>query len=200
MKPNFSKYPDGLVPTIIQDAETFQVLMLGYMNEEAWEKTMHSDYVTFFSRSKGRLWTKGETSGNFLFKKQIFLDCDEDSILILAEPRGAVCHTGNYSCFGDDLPNHFLGQLERIVLQRKHSASAEHSYTASLFQEGLAKITRKVGEEAIELITAAFAETNDRVISETADLIYHIMVLLAAKEVGWQEVVRELKKRHRTPH
>lgn len=190
---------DGLIPAIIQDADTFQVLMLGYMNQEALEKTLDEERVTFYSRTKSRLWTKGETSGNFLNLVDIQQDCDNDTLLILAHPEGPTCHTGNNSCFfeKDFQPKQnlsFLNDLEELIISRKKEMP-EDSYTTSLFNEGIDKIAQKVGEEAVETIIEA-KNKNHRLVDEVSDLIYHLLVLLAEKEVSFDEVIQNLKKRH----
>lgn len=194
MKPDFSKFPDGLVPVIVQDANTRVVLMLGYMNQEAWEKNQHEDVITFYSRSKHRHWTKGETSGNYLYKKQILLDCDQDCILILAEPKGPVCHTGADTCFGEVNQENFLQQLEKIIADRK-SQNNSNSYTASLFSKGTSKIAQKVGEEAIELVIEAMQTNDELFLNEAADLLFHYLVLLHHRGKTLNDVVQILKKR-----
>lgn len=197
MKLNFEKYADGLVPAIVQDAETQKVLMLGFMNEEAFEKTRNTNLATFFSRSRQTLWTKGETSGNFLHVKEILIDCDEDTILVKANPAGAVCHTGADTCFDEQNENeNFLFELEKVVRARKTDAP-ESSYTAKLFARGINKIAQKVGEEAVELIIEAKDENDDLFKSEAADLLYHFTVLLAAKNVELKEVLETLKERRK---
>lgn len=197
MKINFEKYADGLVPAIIQDAETQKVLMLGFMNAEAFEKTKTEKTATFFSRSRQTFWTKGETSGNFLRVCEILIDCDEDTILIKANPVGAVCHTGADTCFDEKNENaDFLFELEKVVRARKTDAP-ESSYTAKLFAKGINKIAQKVGEEAVELIIEAKDENDDLFKSEAADLLYHLTVLLAAKNVELKEVLEVLKKRRK---
>ncbi len=194
--PDFGKMPDGLIPAVIQDAQTSQVLMLGYMNVEALEATRSSGLVTFFSRSKQRLWMKGETSGNTLQVSEIMLDCDQDALLIKAIPAGPVCHTGAETCWGKDNPSaHFLPQLGKIIQQRKTDAP-EGSYTAKLFASGLAKMAQKVGEEAVETVIEALGKDRKRFLNETADLLYHLMVLLAAKDVALVDVEKVLRERH----
>ena len=196
MKINFSKN-DGLVPAIIQDAKTNRVLMLGYMNQEAYNKSVKEKKVTFFSRSRQELWTKGETSGNELLVKDILLDCDQDTLLIKAEPTGPVCHTGKDTCFNEinDGSDDFLFTLEKIIENRKKSAP-EESYTAKLLSAGLNKISQKVGEEATEVVIAALNESNEKFINETADLLYHLLVLLHAKDVSLNEINAVLANRH----
>ncbi|MBI4646997.1 MAG: bifunctional phosphoribosyl-AMP cyclohydrolase/phosphoribosyl-ATP diphosphatase HisIE [Bacteroidia bacterium] len=200
MNIDFSKSQDGLVPAIIQDAKTFKVLMLGYINEEALQKTIAEKKVTFYSRSKQRLWTKGETSGNFLYVEEIRADCDNDTLLIKVNPVGKVCHTGADTCFSeenitqDSLVN-FLFELQNIIEHRKKELP-DGSYTAKLFKEGVNKIAQKVGEEAIELIIEATAGKKELILEEAADLLYHLLVLLSAKDVTINEVINVLKKRH----
>lgn len=197
MQVDFKKYADGLVPAIVQDAETRKVLMLGFMSAESLELTRKSGKVTFFSRSRKTLWTKGETSGNFLEVKEILLDCDADTLLIKAKPFGAVCHTGADTCFNESNENaDFLFDLEKIIKSRQHDAP-ETSYTAKLFGKGLNKIAQKVGEEAVELIIEAKDDNRELFKAEAADLLYHLLVLLAAKDVGLKEVLETLKERKR---
>lgn len=194
---NFAK-GDGLVPAIIQDADTKKVLMLGYMNEAALEKTRADGRVTFFSRSKNRLWTKGETSGNFLNLVDIKVDCDQDTLLIQVHPVGPACHTGSDTCFNETnrADNNFMDYLEKVILDRKENPS-EKSYTTSLFQKGINKIAQKVGEEAVELVIEAKDDNKDLFLNEAADLTYHLLVLLAQKGYGWEEVLDVLRKRHK---
>ena len=195
----------GLLPAVIQDADTGQVLMLGYVNAAAWEKTLQQGKVTFFSRSKGRLWTKGETSGNFLNVVSLHSDCDSDSVLIMVRPAGPTCHRGTTSCFEqpDQLqapvaPVGFLADLERIIQQRHDNpASAPGSYTVSLFEKGLPKIAQKVGEEAVETVIDAVAGHRVTLPGEVADLLYHLLVLLVASGVPLEEVLIELQRRHK---
>lgn len=195
MKIDFEKYSDGLVPAIVQDAVTQKVLMLGFMNAESFEQTEKSGKVTFFSRSRQKLWTKGETSGNFLDVKEILVDCDADTILIKARPAGAVCHTGADTCFDEkNEAEDFLFELEKIINERKNNAS-ESSYTAKLFSKGINKIAQKVGEEAVELIIEAKDENDELFKAEAADLLYHLLVLFAAKNVELKEVLDVLKNR-----
>jgi len=196
MKIDFEKN-EGLVPVVVQDYQTGKVLMLGYMNQPAFEKTEAERIVTFFSRSKGRLWTKGETSGNFLRVKQILVDCDEDTLLIKADPVGPVCHTGADTCFGERNQGKagFLNYLKEIIRSRKQNPS-EKSYTSSLFEKGVNKVAQKVGEEAIELVIEAM-DTNDELFKgEAADLLFHFLVLLEQKNVDLDEVVEVLQQRH----
>jgi phosphoribosyl-ATP pyrophosphohydrolase/phosphoribosyl-AMP cyclohydrolase len=189
---------DGLVPAIIQDVKTQTVLMLGYMNKEACEKTINSGRVTFYSRSKQRLWTKGEESGNFLLLKDMSLDCDQDTLLIKVDPVGPVCHTGTDTCWGEknqETSVDFLLQLQEVINERKKNQS-EKSYTASLFQKGINKIAQKVGEEAVELVIEAKDQNEELFMGEAADLMFHYLVLLSAKGYRIEEVVETLKKRH----
>ena len=197
MQLNFEKYADGLVPAIVQDAETQKVLMLGFMNREAFDKTEKSGKVTFYSRSRQKLWMKGETSGNFLDVKEILVDCDDDTILIKALPAGAVCHTGADTCFEEKNTNaDFLFELEKIISDRKKNPS-EESHTSKLFAKGINKIAQKVGEEAVELVIEAKDSDDELFKSEAADLLYHFVVLLAAKDISLREVLDVLKKRHK---
>ena len=185
----------GLVPAIVQDALTMQVLMLGYMNREALDKTIAEGKVTFFSRSKQRLWTKGEESGHFLFVDEILTDCDNDTILVKAFPQGPTCHTGSYSCFGNKLPKGFLYELENVIEQRI-ADKPENSYTSKLFSRGVNKVAQKVGEEAVETVIGAMANDDENFIYEGADLLYHLIVLLTHKGYRLEDLARELKKRH----
>jgi phosphoribosyl-ATP pyrophosphohydrolase/phosphoribosyl-AMP cyclohydrolase len=186
---------DGLVPVIIQDYQTLEVLMLGYMNEEAWQKTQQEKKVTFFSRSKNRLWTKGEESGNFLHMKSYHIDCDKDTLLIFAQPEGPTCHTGSRSCFGTDFNQNFLLQLERIVDQRFLFPSDE-SYVNRLRSRGVNKIAQKVGEEGVEVVIAALAQSEREFIDETSDLFFNLLVLLREKGVTLEQVAKNLEGRH----
>ncbi len=191
----------GLVPAVIQDEQTSQVLMLGYMNQEALEKTQQEGLVTFFSRSKNRLWTKGETSGNTLQVVSIAEDCDNDSLLIKVRPNGPTCHTGATSCFGEEQTAkrakaiQFIAQLEEVIQQRKANP-AEGSYTNFLFEKGVNKIAQKVGEEAVETVIDAVAGKLDTMKGEAADLLYHLLVLLAATGLELADVVAVLQERH----
>lgn len=198
MKKNLSKLDfckiNGLVPAIVQDVETLQVLMLGFMNKEALEKTLAEGKVTFFSRSKNRLWQKGETSGNFLEVIEIKPDCDNDSLLILAKPEGPTCHTGTESCFGK--PEFDLIKLFKLIKERKEKMP-ENSYTSSLFNDGLDKIIAKIEEEAEEVVLAAKSEGKQRLIEESCDLLYHLFVLLNNENVTIADIQEELKKRHK---
>lgn len=191
---DFSK-GNGLVPVVIQDNNTLQVLMVGYMNEEAFNKTTQEKKVTFFSRSKNRLWTKGETSGNFLYVKEILADCDNDSILIKADPAGPTCHTGSTSCFSEETPKGFLYKLESVIDQRIDN-NEEGSYTNKLFKKGINKVAQKVGEEAVELVIESKDNDIDLFKNEAADLLYHFLILLKAKDVDLQSIEDVLKKRH----
>jgi phosphoribosyl-AMP cyclohydrolase / phosphoribosyl-ATP pyrophosphohydrolase len=194
LKINFSK-TDGLVPCIVQDFKTRQVLMLGFMNEEAYQKTLIEKRVTFFSRSKQRLWTKGETSGNFLDVVETLIDCDQDTILIKANPIGPVCHTGADTCFDEKNSGWDLSSLEAVIKDRKANP-AKGSYTTSLFESGINKVAQKVGEEAVELIIEAKDNNKDLFLNEASDLMYHYLVLLAAKGFSLDDVLDVLKKRH----
>jgi phosphoribosyl-AMP cyclohydrolase / phosphoribosyl-ATP pyrophosphohydrolase len=193
MKINFDKSA-GLVPAIIQDNKTLQVLMLGYMNEDAYQKTVKEQKVTFFSRSKNRLWTKGETSGSFLIVQDIRLDCDNDSILIKATPQGPTCHTGQTSCFSEETPKGFLYQLQEIIAQRIEN-DADNSYTNKLFKKGINKVAQKLGEEAVELIIEAKDDNEDLFKGEAADLLYHFMILLKMKGLLLEDIESVLKQR-----
>jgi phosphoribosyl-ATP pyrophosphohydrolase/phosphoribosyl-AMP cyclohydrolase len=187
---------NGLVPIVIQDYKTLQVLMVGYMNEEALTKTMKEKKVTFFSRSKNRLWTKGETSGNYLDVVEISADCDNDSILIKVNPAGPVCHTGSTSCFGDEGAKGFVYQLEHIINQRIENNVVD-SYTNKLYKKGINKVAQKVGEEAIELVIEAKDNNIDLFKNEAADLLYHLLILLKTKGVNLQSIEEVLKERHK---
>jgi len=195
MKINFEKM-QGLVPCVIQDYYTNKVLMLGFMNEEAYLQTKKTDRVTFFSRTKNRIWVKGETSGNFLTVKEILLDCDGDTLLIKAIPTGPVCHKGNDTCFGDVNQNIGLDFLEAIIESRKNE-SLSKSYTSELFKKGLNAIAQKVGEEAVELIIASKDNDTELFLNEASDLLFHYLVLLSAKDKSLQDVVEVLKSRNR---
>ena len=188
---------DGLVPVIIQDHLTDKVLMLGYMNQEALAKTQSEGIVTFFSRSKQRLWTKGETSGNFLHVRQLLVDCDNDTLLIKAEPVGPVCHTGADTCFQETNQGKaaFLNYLKGIIRQRKEQPD-EKSYTSSLFKKGVNKVAQKVGEEAVELVIEAKDDNADLFKGEAADLLFHLLVLLEHKAIDLDEVIDVLRQRH----
>lgn len=188
---------DGLVPAIIQDSRTLKVLMLGFMNKEAYDKTVETGKVTFWSRTKQRLWTKGETSGNTLTVVDIKADCDNDTLLIKAIPAGPVCHTGNDTCWNEQNQNPimFLSELQRFI-ERRHEEMPEGSYTTSLFQSGCGRMAQKVGEEAIESVIEAMANNNERLIYEASDLLYHLIVLLTSKGLKIEDLAEELQKRH----
>lgn len=201
MNLDFEKYADGLVPAIVQDAQTRTVLMLGFMNAKAIEKTRRSGRVTFFSRSKRRLWTKGETSGNYLEVVSTSVDCDQDTLLIQANPAGPVCHTGAATCFGTDndpltSPTDVLTELEAVIDQRREQ-KPDDSYVADLFAKGINKIAQKVGEEAVELVIEAKDDNSERFKSEAADLLFHYLILLRAKEVSIKDVIGVLKQRRK---
>jgi phosphoribosyl-AMP cyclohydrolase / phosphoribosyl-ATP pyrophosphohydrolase len=196
MKVDYSKYTDGLVPAVVQDFKTHKVLMLGFMNEEAVKKTMSEGKVTFYSRSKQRLWTKGEESGNHLLVKEILSDCDNDTLLIKAQPLGPTCHTGADTCWSER--NHqedFLYYLEDIIELRKKS-SDEKSYVKQLFGKGINKMAQKVGEEAVELVIEAKDSNDDLFLNEAADLLFHYLILLNAKGHNLESVVNILRQRH----
>lgn len=190
---NFNK-TNGLVPVIIQDNRTLQVLMLGYMNEEALKKTKEEGIVTFFSRSKNRLWTKGEESGNFLTVKNIDIDCDQDTILIKVIPKNTVCHTGSFSCFGEKDSKGFLHELEEKIGQRIDD-KVDGSYTYSLYKRGINKVAQKVGEEAVELVIEAKDNNADLFKNEAADLLYHFLILLKTKDFSLNDIERVLQDR-----
>ena len=196
MNPDFSKYADGLMPVIIQDSISNKVLMLGFMNEASLAKTKVDGKVTFFSRSKQRLWTKGETSNNFLLVKEIITDCDNDTLLIKASPTGPVCHTGADTCFNENNSSFSLEKLEEIIADRKNKPSSS-SYTSSLFAKGINKIAQKVGEEAVELVIESKDDNKEKFLSEAADLLYHYLVLLQAKNYKLQDVINVLAQRHK---
>lgn len=185
----------GLLPVIIQDYKTLEVLMLGYMNAEALEKTQVEGKVTFFSRSKNRLWTKGETSNNFLFVKELFVDCDNDTILIKADAVGPTCHTGSRSCFKTDFNQNFIFELENIINDR-YENPIEGSYINKMRSKGLNKIAQKVGEEGVETVIAALAETEEELIGEASDLVFHLLFLLKEKGLSIQDIAKNLEKRH----
>ena len=193
---DFSKYSDGLVPAIVQDANTKNVLMLGFMNAAALEKTRELKKITFFSRSKNRLWTKGEESGNFLLLQEIKLDCDNDTLLIKANPVGPVCHKGTDTCWAEkNESNNFLLELETIIADRKNNPS-DTSYTSTLFKNGINKIAQKVGEEAVELVIESKDNNADLFKNEAADLLFHFLILLQAKGFQLNDVIAILKSRH----
>lgn len=193
MNLDFSKN-NGLLPVIIQNNETQQVLMLGYMNEEALQKTQNEKIVTFFSRSKNRLWTKGETSGNFLKVVSIKEDCDHDALLIQVIPNGPTCHNGTTSCFANETQRSFLNELENVIENRISNPSSE-SYVASIFQKGINKIAQKVGEEAVELVIEAKDDNQDLFVGEAADLLFHYLILLQAKNLKLNDIEQELMRR-----
>lgn len=196
MKIDFAKYADGLVPAIVQDFDTHTVLMLGFMDQAALDKTEQTGKVTFYSRTRQRLWTKGEESGNFLELKSITVDCDNDTLLVKAHPVGPVCHTGSDTCFSEKNRKHdFLYYLEEIIRLRKQ-ATPEESYVARLFGKGLNKIAQKVGEEAVELVIEAKDNDDDLFLNEAADLLFHYLLLLNAKGHNLQAVIDVLQKRH----
>jgi len=188
---------EGLLPVIVQDASTHKVLMLGYMNQVALEKTLAEERVTFFSRSKNRLWTKGESSGNFLYLKEMILDCDQDTLLAKVQPAGPTCHTGSDTCFQEiNKPGDFLHYLEAVIQDRKAHPD-EKSYTSQLFARGMNKVAQKVGEEAVELVIEAKDNNEQLFLNEAADLMYHYLVLLTAKGYQLDDVLQILKERHR---
>lgn len=195
MKPDFNK-TNGLIPVIIQNATTQQVLMLGYMNEEAFTKTQLEKRVTFYSRSRNELWTKGETSGNYLNVVSISLDCDNDTILIQAKPIGPTCHTGTTTCFGEPNSKGFLYQLEETISKRIESDS-DTSYTNTLFKRGINKVAQKVGEEAVELVIEAKDDNEELFKNEAADLLYHFLILLKAKSLNLNDIEKVLEARSR---
>jgi len=196
MEINFSKYSDGLVPAIVQDSQTGKVLMLGFMNQEALDKSREIGKLTFFSRSKNRLWTKGEKSGNFLILKDIRPDCDGDTLLIRVIPTGPVCHTGADTCFDEENKGvGFLDTLERIIDNRKNHPE-ENSYVSGLFEKGINKIAQKMGEEAIELVIEAKDENEYLFLNEAADLLFHYLILLKARGHNLKEVTDVLENRH----
>jgi phosphoribosyl-ATP pyrophosphohydrolase/phosphoribosyl-AMP cyclohydrolase len=197
MRIDFSK-TNGLVPVIIQHFQNQRVLMLGYMNEEAFAKTQAEGKVTFFSRSKNRLWTKGETSGNFLFVKDILVDCDNDTLLIKADPIGPTCHTGATSCFKEETARGFLYELQQTISQRIDDNDTE-SYTNKLFRKGINKVAQKVGEEAVELVIEAKDNNDELFKNEAADLLYHLLILLKTKNVTLEEIELVLKNRVNLP-
>ena len=195
MTPNFNKSDNGLIPVIIQDNLTNVVLMLGYMNTEAFEKTKKENRVTFFSRSKNRLWTKGEESKNYLDVNSILIDCDQDTILIKATPHGPTCHTGDDTCFKEkNNSENFLFELETIIRERKNNPS-DTSYTSSLFKKGINKIAQKVGEEAVEVVIEAKDDNRSLFLNEASDLLYHYLILLQAKDASLNDIITVLKER-----
>ena len=192
------KGADGLVPAIVQDQNTLQVLMLGYMDAEALAKTQETGLVTFWSRSQGKIWTKGETSGNYLHLVPVAVDCDKDTLLVRAIPDGPTCHTGSKTCWGDAVPESqgFIRELEAVVKGR-HEQMPEKSYTTSLFKAGTPRMAQKVGEEAVETVIEAVKGDDERMIYEASDLIYHLLVLLVSKGYGIADLEKELVKRHK---
>jgi phosphoribosyl-ATP pyrophosphohydrolase/phosphoribosyl-AMP cyclohydrolase len=199
MNIDFNKNKDGLVPAIIQDATTKNVLMLGYMNEEAFKKTKETKLVTFFSRSKNRLWTKGEESGNVLHLEDIKLDCDRDTLLIAVRPKGPTCHTGTDTCWKEaNTPNYgFFSTLEDIITERVANKDTKKSYVASLFDKGINKVAQKVGEEAVEVVIEAMDSNDELFLYESADLLFHYLLLLKAKGFSLQDIEAELMGRHK---
>lgn len=193
---NLEKCADSLLPVIIQDAATLKVLMLGYMNREAFEKTKAEGRVTFFSRTRNTLWTKGETSGNFLYVKDMYIDCDGDTLLIKATPVGPTCHRGTTSCFSTPESEGFIRHLQQVVQQRHHDMP-EDSYTTKLFIKGVKKIAQKVGEEAVESVVEAVDGNRDRFIYEASDMIYHLLVLMEQMGCSIEDMERELALRHK---
>ncbi|MEP0213881.1 MAG: bifunctional phosphoribosyl-AMP cyclohydrolase/phosphoribosyl-ATP diphosphatase HisIE [Cellulophaga sp.] len=195
---DFTKSTDGLVPAVVQDATTKTVLMLGYMNKEAVDKTNETKTVTFYSRSKNRLWTKGEESGNFLNLVDIKVDCDNDTLLITANPVGPTCHTGSDTCWnGDNTSNYgFLTELEDIITDRKENPENKDSYVASLYRKGINKVAQKVGEEAVEVVIEAKDSDDHLFKEESADLLFHYLILLQAKGFKLNDIVKVLKDRH----
>lgn len=193
---NLEKCADGLVPVVVQEQSTMQVLMLGYMNADALAKTQAEGRVTFFSRTKGRLWTKGETSGNFLEVVSIAVDCDQDTLLIRVNPTGPTCHTGSKSCFDTRATEGFIGELQRVIASR-HASMPEGSYTTKLFERGVNKIAQKVGEEAVETVIEAVAANREAMIYEASDLVYHLLVLLESTNCSLNDIEQELYRRHK---
>lgn len=199
MKIDFTKSPDGLIPAIIQDANTKNVLMLGYMDQEAFETTQKTQKVTFFSRSKQRLWTKGEESGNFLELVDIKSDCDNDTLLVSVNPVGPTCHKGTDTCWAEENTQTygFLSTLEQIITSRKNDQENPDSYVASLFRKGINKIAQKVGEEAVETVIEAKDNDEELFLNESADLLFHYLILLQAKGHTLEDIVQTLQKRHK---
>ncbi len=196
MKPDFSKYNDSLLPVVVQDYITNKVLMLGFMNEEAYNKTIGDNKITFYSRSRQQLWTKGETSGNFLLVKEILADCDHDTLLIKADPTGPVCHTGADTCFNETNSSFSLQKLEQLISDRKKNPT-DSSYTSSLFAKGINKMAQKVGEEAVELVIESKDQDGERFLNEAADLLFHYLVLLQAKNYVLDDVMHVLADRQK---
>lgn len=198
MKVDFNKNNDGLVPAIIQDAQTKNILMLGYMNQEALNSTLDTGKVTFYSRTKKRLWTKGEESGHFLTVREIKVDCDLDTLLVSVTPEGPTCHKGSDTCWNTEnsASYGFLTELESVIANRQRNATSEKSYVASLFEKGINKIAQKVGEEAVEVVIEAKDSNEERFLNEGADLLFHYLILLRAKGVSLEDVVKVLEERH----
>ncbi len=190
--------PKGLIPAIVQDYSTMQVLMLAYMNEEAFNKTLSTGLVTFFSRSRNELWTKGETSGNYLHLVGIAKDCDSDTLLVTAKPDGPACHLGTKTCWGDAVPTSrgFIRELEQVIKGR-YEQMPEGSYTTSLFKKGTARMAQKVGEEAVETVIEAMKGDKERLVYEASDLVYHLLVLLRSEGLGIEDLEKELERRHK---
>ncbi|WP_136468680.1 bifunctional phosphoribosyl-AMP cyclohydrolase/phosphoribosyl-ATP diphosphatase HisIE [Flagellimonas onchidii] len=199
MKIDFNKNQDGLVPAIVQDAKTKTVLMLGYMNQEAFDVTQQTKKVTFYSRSKQRLWTKGEESGNFLELVNIKNDCDNDTLLVFVKPIGPTCHKGTDTCWGESNKQEygFLSQLEEVITSRKNDMENQKSYVASLFRKGINKIAQKVGEEAVETVIEAKDSNDELFLNESADLLFHYLILLQAKGFRLEDIIKTLKDRHK---
>lgn len=199
MNIDFTKNTEGLIPAIIQDVETKNVLMLGYMNQEAINRTLETNKVTFFSRTKNRLWTKGEESGHFLNVVSLALDCDQDTLLIQVKPVGPTCHKGSDTCWNENnVPTYgFITKLENTIRERKEKATSETSYVASLFEKGINKIAQKVGEEAVEVVVEAKDSNDELFLSESADLLFHYLILLQAKGYGLNDVIQVLKNREK---
>ena len=196
MTPDFTKYSDGLMPVIVQDDISNKVLMLGFMNKAALEKTEAERKVTFYSRSKQRLWTKGETSGNFLIVRKILFDCDNDTLLIKVSPTGPVCHTGADTCFNEPNQSFSLEMLEEVIAERKNNP-LPGSYTSSLFEKGINKIAQKVGEEAVELVIESKDNNEEAFLNEAADLLFHYLILLKSKNQSLKKVIEKLAERHK---
>lgn len=195
---NAGKNADGLVPVIVQDVDSLQVLMLGYMNEEAYNRTVETGKVTFYSRTRQTLWTKGETSGNYLYLISIATDCDNDTLLVTARPKGPTCHMGTKTCWGEHIPSSlgFIRSLQSIIKDR-YSKMPEGSYTTRLFNAGVNRMAQKVGEEAVETVIEAMAGNKERLVYEASDLIYHLLVLLTSQGLSIEDLEKELEKRHK---
>ncbi|MAT89479.1 MAG: bifunctional phosphoribosyl-AMP cyclohydrolase/phosphoribosyl-ATP diphosphatase [Flavobacteriaceae bacterium] len=196
---NFKQLENGLIPAVVQDATTQKVLMLGYMNEEAFKKTKETQRVTFFSRSKQRLWTKGETSGNSLRLITMKLDCDQDALLVQVQPEGPVCHKGSDTCWNEKNQSNFgfISELEEVIYSRKQQGAIKESYVASLFSKGINKIAQKVGEEAVEVVIEAKDHNDLLFVNEAADLVFHLLILLQTKGMRFEDVVSTLQSRHK---